>query len=288
MLVDTGSRGPLWVSCLGPRQSAPRNTSENTCERRLSTSCIFRKKWTESYSFNAGDVSCASPQDWRVQSRTSCHVSKAEWQGGGRWPQQSRHPATRVLWEAHYGALTRLPAEQWGAPSCRQGPRLPGSDTETQGDPACSTPPPLTPGLSLADFHPQLPNSILLRLCHRPISRRILSMVLFIMKELSRPLEKLLHSAVSHNTVQILFHRADEPIMLPRYFIIVCSCHFISITRRVYSVGSVRTKMFGDVFEAVANRSRAVVRFWFTSGFLVIFTSGFTRAKLQPGRLLSI
>lgn len=44
-----------------------------------------------------------------------------------------------------------------------------------------------TPGLSRADFHPQLPNTILLRLCHQPITRQWLAMVLFITEELNPP-----------------------------------------------------------------------------------------------------
>lgn len=151
MVVDAGSRGPMWIFCLGPQQTvgnttgqgadgAAAHTNEN---RRLSTLCIF-KQLNESYSFNAGNVSCASSQDWHVQSRTSCHVSNSEWQGGGRNTGEVTAPESLP---GHQGAvggslwcINQTPCGTMRGPELQAGPEAAGSDMETQGDPACATP----------------------------------------------------------------------------------------------------------------------------------------------------
>lgn len=75
-----------------------------------------------------------------------------------------------------------------------------------------------TPGLSRADFHPQLPNAIPLRLCHQPITRQRLAMVLFIMKELSRPWKLLQRRGLKYYSYIVLQQGLSH---LQRAFIIV-------------------------------------------------------------------
>lgn len=115
-------------------------------------------------------------------SCTSCHVSNTDWQGGGRNTEEVTTPKSPP---GHQGVL-------WGSLKCiKQSPcgtmRGPEPEAELEagwdwyGDPGD----PAHRGLSLPDFHPQLPNSILLCFRHQPITRLILSIVLFIMEELS-------------------------------------------------------------------------------------------------------
>lgn len=77
MVVDTGSRGPSWIFCLGPQQTVGNGTAQElmgagpwdhatqmrTPLRDVCPHYAFSKRLNESYSFNAGNVSCASSQE---------------------------------------------------------------------------------------------------------------------------------------------------------------------------------------------------------------------------------
>lgn len=198
----------------------------------------FSKRLNESYSFSGGDVSCASSQDWHVRSRTSCHVSNTEWQGGGRNTGEVTAPESPP---GHQGAvggslwcINQTPCGTMRGPEPQAGPE---AARVWYGDPGGSSlrnPP--TPGLSLPDFHPQLPNSILLRLCHQPISRRILSMLLFIMKELSRAQKAFPQRCESKYCPDIVPPCGWADHVAKVFYHPV----FISITWCVYSVGSIQ------------------------------------------------
>lgn len=144
MVVDTGSRGPLWIFCLGPRQTGQGADGAVATRTRTPVRDVCPH---DPLSKNEMKAKVSLPATYRAHHHKTdtfrtVHVSNTEWQGGGRntgevtapeWPPGHQGAVGGSLW-----CINQTPCGTMRGPELQAGPEAAGSDMETQGDPACA------------------------------------------------------------------------------------------------------------------------------------------------------